>query len=131
VKQFGIFHRDLKPANILITKNGIALLDFGLAKMASILEAGAANETIIDNTRPGQILGTLHYMSPEQLQGKTVDARSDIFSLGLVLHEMLTGKRAVSADDPATAISEIVLGSPPQVDTVSLQLPSALGVVVG
>ena len=126
----GITHRDLKPANILVTKNGIVLLDFGLAKMDSILAGGAGDETIIEKTRPGQIIGTLHYMSPEQLQGKPADPRSDIFSLGLVLYEMLTGKRAVSAEDPASVISEIMLGSAPEVDTSSLQFPAALGGLV-
>jgi serine/threonine protein kinase len=126
----GITHRDLKPANILVTKNGVVLLDFGLAKMDSILAAGAGDETIIENTQPGQIVGTLHYMSPEQLQGKPADARSDIFSFGLVLYEMLTGNRAVSAEDPASVISEIILGSAPEVDTSSLHLPAALGGLV-
>jgi serine/threonine protein kinase len=126
----GITHRDLKPANILVTRNGTALLDFGLATMDSILAAGAGDATIIENTRPGQIVGTLHYMSPEQLQGKPADPRSDIFSFGLVLYEMLTGKRAVSAEDPASAISEIMLGSAPEVDTSSLRLPVELGRLV-
>ena len=126
----GIVHRDLKPANILVTKNGIVLLDFGLATMDSVLGLSAGEETIIENTRPGQILGTLNYMSPEQLQGNTTDARSDLFSLGLVLYEMLTGKRAITAKDPASVISQIILGSPPQLDIASLQLPAALGAVV-
>lgn len=125
--QRGITHRDLKPANILVTKNGIVLLDFGLAKMDSILAFGSDDETIIERTLPGEIVGTLHYMSPEQLQGKPADPRSDIFSLGLVLYEMFTGKRAVSASDPASVISEIMLGNAPEVDTSSLQFPAALG----
>lgn len=125
--QRGITHRDLKPANILVTKNGIVLLDFGLAKMDSILAFGSDDETIIEKTLPGEIVGTLHYMSPEQLQGKPADPRSDIFSLGLVLYKMFTGKRAVSASDPASVISEIMLGNAPEVDTSSLQFPAALG----
>jgi len=86
-----ITHRDLKPANILVTKQGIKLLDFGLAKQTAPLK-----ETDVTNalTQQGQIVGTLQYMSPEQLQGKATDARSDLFAFGCVLYEMLTGKRA-------------------------------------
>ena len=126
----GITHRDLKPANILVTKNGIVLLDFGLAKFESVLGVSAGDETIIEKTRPGQIVGTLHYMAPEQLQGKPADARSDIFSLGLVLYEMLTGRRAIVGDDPASVISQIMLGTMPEVDASSLKLPASLSGVV-
>ena len=87
----GITHRDLKPANILVTKQGIKLLDFGLAKQTAPLKEADVTRAL---TGQGQILGTLQYMSPEQLQGKEVDARSDLFSFGCVLYEMLTGKRA-------------------------------------
>src|SRR5499433_2650928 len=88
----GITHRDLKPANILVAKQGVKLLDFGLAKQAAPGPDGATLTKAL--TSQGQILGTLQYMSPEQLQGKEVDARSDLFSFGCVLYEMLTGKRA-------------------------------------
>src|SRR5260370_3023372 len=88
----GITHRDLKPANILITKQGIKLLDFGLAKQALSLKGDAP--TVAALSVEGQIAGTLQYMSPEQLQGKDADARSDIFSFGCVLYEMLSGARA-------------------------------------
>src|SRR4051794_16787112 len=128
----GITHRDLKPANIMVTRNGIVLLDFGLAKMDGVLTAAAAGDdkTIIENTNPGQIVGTLHYMSPEQLQGRSADPRSDIFSFGLVMYEMLTGKRAVAGDDAASAISQIMLGSAPELDAASLQIPESLSHVV-
>jgi len=89
--QKGITHRDLKPANILVTKQGVKLLDFGLAKQSGPLQETDVTRAL---TGQGQILGTLQYMSPEQLQGKDVDARSDLFSFGCVLYEMLTGKRA-------------------------------------
>src|SRR5579863_4783703 len=89
--QKGIIHRDLKPANILVTKQGIKLLDFGLAKQAVPLKDVDVTRAL---TNQGQIVGTLQYMSPEQLQGKEADARSDLFAFGCVLYELLTGKRA-------------------------------------
>lgn len=126
----GIVHRDLKPANILVTKNGIVLLDFGLAKTDDLLTVEDGDVTIVEKTVPGQIVGTLHYMSPEQLQGKPGDARSDIFSFGLVLYEMVTGKRAIEGDNPASVISQIMLGTLPQLDASSLDVPEALSGVV-
>jgi serine/threonine protein kinase/Tol biopolymer transport system component len=119
----GITHRDLKPANILVTKQGIKLLDFGLAKQTSPLQETDATRAL---TGKGQILGTLQYMSPEQLQGKEVDARSDLFSFGCVLYEMLTGKRAfeghsaasviaATMERPAPSIAEV---APPELDRV-------------
>jgi Tol biopolymer transport system component/predicted Ser/Thr protein kinase len=102
----GIVHRDLKPANIMVTKSGVKLLDFGLAKMNS---PTISEETLTKEiTREGQIVGTLQYMSPEQLQSRDADARSDIFSFGLVLYEMLTGKRAFAGDNPASIIAAIL-----------------------
>jgi Tol biopolymer transport system component/predicted Ser/Thr protein kinase len=105
----GITHRDLKPANILVTKQGIKLLDFGLAKQAAHLK-----ETDVTNalTEHGQIVGTLQYMSPEQLQGKEADARSDLFAFGCVLYEMLTGKRAFDAENTASVIAAILERDP-------------------
>jgi serine/threonine protein kinase len=87
----GFTHRDLKPANILVTKQGIKLLDFGLVKQNAPLA-----ETDTTLTEKGEIVGTLRYMAPEQLQGKQADARSDLFSFGCVLYEMLSGKKAFS-----------------------------------
>jgi eukaryotic-like serine/threonine-protein kinase len=108
----GITHRDLKPANILVTKQGIKLLDFGLAK----LKAAPLAETDATVTEPltarGQILGTLQYMSPEQLQGKEADARSDLFSFGCVLYEMLTGRRAFDGASSASVIAAILEREP-------------------
>ena len=102
-----ITHRDLKPANILITKQGIKLLDFGLAKVGPVVGADEATMTMA-LTGKGQILGTLMYMSPEQINGQEADARSDIFSFGLVLYEMLTGKRAFEGSTPASVMGAIL-----------------------
>jgi len=112
----GIIHRDLKPANILVTQQGIKLLDFGLAKhqAAPLAEGGATLAQAL--TSEGQIVGTLQYMSPEQLQGKDVDARSDLFSFGCVLYEMLTGKRAFEGENAASVIAAILEREPAPMD---------------
>jgi len=118
----GIMHRDLKPANILVTKQGIKLLDFGLAKQSAHLK-----ETDVTNalTEQGQIVGTLQYMSPEQLQGKEADARSDLFAFGCVLYEMLTGKRAFGGQNAASVIAAILEREP-----APLEVPRPLERVV-
>src|SRR5229473_3483342 len=113
-----ITHRDLKPANILVTKAGIKLLDFGLAKLGPAVKADEATMTMA-LTGKGEILGTILYMSPEQLQGKDADARSDIFAFGLVLYEMLTGKRAFEGATPASIIAAILERPAPSVADVA------------
>jgi Tol biopolymer transport system component/predicted Ser/Thr protein kinase len=107
--QKGITHRDLKPANILVTKQGIKLLDFGLAKQAVSLDNDDATKAL---TERGQIVGTLQYMAPEQLQGKEADTRSDLFSFGCVLYELLTGKRAFDGTSAASVIAAILEREP-------------------
>src|SRR5207244_4517843 len=95
----GIIHRDLKPANVMLTKSGAKLLDFGLARRAA--EVASHDAATIGGAAPitsaGMIVGTLPYMSPEQLEGKPPDARTDIFAFGTVLYEMITGRRAFDA----------------------------------
>ena len=117
-----ITHRDLKPANILVTKSGVKLLDFGLAKIGPAIKADDATMTMA-LTGKGEILGTLFYMSPEQLQGQDADARSDIFAFGLVLYEMLTGKRAFDGSSQASVIAAILERPAPSVAEVA---PAAL-----
>ena len=105
----GIVHRDLKPGNILVTKQGVKLLDFGLAKQNAPLKETDATRAL---TQQGQIAGTLQYMSPEQLQSKEADARSDLFSFGCVLYEMLSGKRAFEGQSAASVIAAILEREP-------------------
>jgi eukaryotic-like serine/threonine-protein kinase len=113
-----ITHRDLKPANILITKAGVKLLDFGLAKIGPAVKADEATITMA-LTGKGQILGTLLYMSPEQVNGEEADPRSDIFSFGLVLYEMLTGKRVFDGKSQASVVAAILERPAPSVSDVA------------
>jgi len=113
-----ITHRDLKPANILVTRQGVKLLDFGLAKIDKPISIEQETVTMA-LTSQGQILGTLPYMSPGQLQGKEADARSDLFSFGCVLYEMLTGKRAFDGASPASVIAAILERPAPSVADVA------------
>jgi serine/threonine protein kinase len=113
----GITHRDLKPANILVTASGIKLLDFGLAQLGLSRDAdgpgaGAGSTATIGLTQAGTILGTAAYMSPEQAEAKPVDARSDVFSFGLVLYEMLSGRRAFTGDSTIAIMAAILHKQP-------------------
>ena len=113
----GITHRDLKPANILVTKQGIKLLDFGIAKQAGPgKESGATPLDAL--TGEGQIVGTLRYMAPEQLEGREADARSDFFAFGCVLYELLTGKQAFEGSPAARANAGTLEGVPPSLDRI-------------
>ena len=125
----GIIHRDLKPGNIMLTKSGVKLLDFGLAKLKK--EPGPlGHTTIAKGTGIGTLLGTMPYMSPEQIEGRDVDARSDIFALGAVVYEMITGQRAFKGDSPASVIGAILKDQPPPIQSLQPLTPPALDHVV-
>ncbi len=124
----GITHRDLKPANIMVTASGIKLLDFGLALLsrdANGNQSPAGATATIGMTQAGTILGTAAYMSPEQAEAKAVDARSDVFSFGLVFYEMLSGRRAFTGDS-AIAIMAAILHKEPAPLPVSPPLQNIL-----
>ena len=132
----GIIHRDLKPGNIMLTKSGVKLLDFGLAK----LNAPAPEPAFLSDTVPptqsepltgrGALLGTLHYMAPEQLEGREPDARTDIWALGLVLYEMMTGQRAFEATAAVSLIAAILEHEPTPLAIVQPMTPPALDRIV-
>jgi cephalosporin-C deacetylase-like acetyl esterase len=119
----GIVHRDLKPANIMVDESGLVkVLDFGLAKLADSA-SGTGGEDATMATTPGMIVGTMAYMSPEQSEGKPIDARSDIFSFGSVLYEMLTGRRAFQGQSSAALLSAIMRDHPKPLGEVNRDVP--------
>ena len=126
----GIVHRDLKPGNIMITRSGVKLLDFGVAKLRPASAAAGELPTRATAAEPltaaGTILGTLHYMAPEQLEGKEADVRSDLFAFGAVLYEMLTGKRAFEGASQASVITAIMSVHPSPPSALQPMTPPAL-----
>jgi len=151
----GIVHRDIKPANLIVARQGyVKVVDFGLAKLTERHPWGAeaategptlsisgtsggqaaaapAQAQSAPHTREGDILGTVAYMSPEQAEGKPVDSRTDVFALGAVLYEMLTGRRAFQGDSQVSTLSAVLRDSPAPVKTLRPDVPSALERVIG
>jgi eukaryotic-like serine/threonine-protein kinase len=130
----GIVHRDLKPENVFVCHDGrIKILDFGLAKLAKPVmsaEEGVTQGASMQETTPGMVLGTVGYMSPEQVKGEPADARSDIFSLGTILYEMFSGQRAFRRDTSAETMTAILKEDPPEITTTGKPIAPALERIV-
>lgn len=120
----GITHRDLKPANVKFSHDGhVKILDFGLARQSSVPAVAGSETLTVSRTKPGTIVGTVHYMSPEQASGKPVDYRSDQFSFGLILYEMASGKKAFDKPESVQTLSAILTEEPPPIE---LSMPGPL-----
>jgi eukaryotic-like serine/threonine-protein kinase len=127
----GVIHRDLKPTNVMLTRDGVKLLDFGVAKLHEVDPDDALSATkSVALTEEGTWVGTLHYMSPEQVEGSDIDARTDIFALGVVLHEMTTGRRPFQGKSRASLAAAILTEDPPSVSSIVPLAPASLDRIV-
>ena len=123
----GVCHRDLKPGNIMLTRSGARLLDFGLARVGGPRSHPSDQQTLSSElTATGTILGTVQYMAPEQLEGKDIDARTDIFAFGSVVYEMVTGRKAFEGQSQASVIASILEHDPPPISSLQRMAPPAL-----
>src|SRR5204862_4972332 len=126
----GVVHRDIKPENIMLRPDGyVKVLDFGIAKLTEqkpASEGRRVETSALLQTRPGLVLGTAHYMSPEQARGQRVDARSDIWSLGVVLYEMVAGSPPFRGETPSDCIASILTTEPPPLSGVLADVPVKL-----
>jgi serine/threonine protein kinase len=130
----GVVHRDLKPSNVMLTESGAKLMDFGLARSAVPGPPGAASELSTMTpplTSEGVILGTFQYMSPEQIEGKVADSRSDVWAMGCVLYEMTTGRRAFEGTSRAGLIATILKEEPRPISELQPLTPASLHQLVG
>src|ERR1019366_2818860 len=129
----GVVHRDLKPENLFVTKDGhVKVLDFGLAKRVDAISPGKETSapTASGHTEPGTVMGTVAYMSPEQVRGLPVDHRSDLFSFGAILYELLSGRRAFKRETASDTIAAILKEEPPELSDSGRNIPPALDHVV-
>lgn len=129
----GMVHRDLKPGNILLTRSGVKVLDFGLAKIThapAVDSPGVAETRAVSVTAEGSLLGTLPYMSPEQVEGRDADARSDIFAFGVVLYELIAGTRPFAGETQAALVASILKETPRPLVELDPRTPRGVAEVV-
>ena len=127
----GVIHRDLKPENVFLTTDGpVKILDFGLALQRLEMPGDATDEPTIARTAPGVVLGTFGYMSPEQVPGERVDGRSDIFALGCVLYEMLSGRRLFTGATPQEIVASVLHDGLPEISAFDPLAPQELRSIV-